>query len=120
MKKLKPLKAIRKFCLWCSGEFSPEVRQCLSDDCGFYPFRFNKGRPKLRVIRKKCIDCSAGFLPDVKNCWDIECSLYPYRMGKNPSLKGKRGNPAWQKAIGERKPLITNGLVGGTARMVEE
>ena len=40
VEKISPLKAIRKFCIECSGESSYEVERCTSKNCFLYPFRF--------------------------------------------------------------------------------
>jgi hypothetical protein len=37
-----PLKAIRKFCLFCSGDSPKEARLCTAKDCPLYPFRLGK------------------------------------------------------------------------------
>lgn len=37
-----PVKAIRLFCLDCSGGSSSEVKLCTSRTCPLYPFRFGK------------------------------------------------------------------------------
>ena len=45
MKKLTPIKAIRKKCLDCmNGQYS-EVRNCPEMECSIYPYRLGK-RPK--------------------------------------------------------------------------
>lgn len=90
MKKLSPLKAVRKKCLDCCCNQSKEVLLCPSDDCILYPYRFGKNIKNmsnltLKVIRKKCIDCSDGF-KDIRECPILDCYLYPFRMGKNPNI----------------------------------
>lgn len=37
-----PVKAIREFCLSCSGDSSAEVKLCTSKKCPLYAFRFGK------------------------------------------------------------------------------
>jgi hypothetical protein len=37
-----PVKAIRQFCLECSGDSSAEVKCCTSRNCALYPFRLGK------------------------------------------------------------------------------
>ena len=37
-----PVKAIRKFCLECSGDSSAEVKGCTAPNCPLYPFRLGK------------------------------------------------------------------------------
>jgi hypothetical protein len=46
----------------------------------------------LKAIRVKCVGCMAGNLAEIRRCNIPECSLYQFRFGKNPGLKGKRGN----------------------------
>ena len=41
-KQKNPVKAIREFCLDCSGDSSAEVKRCTSKNCPLYPFRFGK------------------------------------------------------------------------------
>ncbi|MFX1538555.1 MAG: hypothetical protein ACFFDI_30560 [Promethearchaeota archaeon] len=93
---MKPLEAVRKYCLWCCCNQSKEVRLCPVNKCPLYPFRFGRNPDKqhklnLKIIRRKCINCSGFSLSDVRECWDQNCALYPFRMGKNPNLIGKRG-----------------------------
>lgn len=42
MKRLTPIRAIRKYCLGCSGESWLEVKLCVIEDCPLYPYRFGK------------------------------------------------------------------------------
>lgn len=42
-KGFRPLKAIRKYCLWCTNNLAAEVKSCLSVECLIYPFRMGKG-----------------------------------------------------------------------------
>lgn len=90
MRRLRPLKAIRKYCVsWCCNGKSDEVDLCSPINCSLYKFRLGKGRGhKLRAIRLKCLDCSAGSFEEVKDCPFEDCRLFPYRFGKNPALKG--------------------------------
>lgn len=37
-----PLKAIRAFCIECSGDSAYEVTRCSSETCPLKPFRFGK------------------------------------------------------------------------------
>jgi hypothetical protein len=39
---LTPLKAIRAWCLDCSGRQWSEVKKCVIPDCPLYPYRFGK------------------------------------------------------------------------------
>lgn len=53
----------------------------------------------LKAIRAKCLDCCCGQANEVKLCACTDCTLFPYRMGKNPTRKGKGGNPAFSSKI---------------------
>lgn len=107
-KKLTPLKAIRKHCLWCMREQSNEVKLCpeSAKPCPLWKLRFGrgvKGVSALKQIRLRCFDCSGGSPQEIRNCkfspefgigdvpWIRYCDLWVYRDGHNPSLKGKRG-----------------------------
>jgi len=93
--KLTPLKSVRKFCLCCMAEQANEIKLCPSEDCDFYPIRFNKGKKGysvLKAIKRKCRDCGEGTAQAVKSCEFPDCQVYIYRQGHNPSLKGK-GSP---------------------------
>jgi len=41
-KKITPVKAIRLYCLECSGGSFKDVRECVIPDCPLYPFRLGK------------------------------------------------------------------------------
>lgn len=45
-----------------------------------------------KAIRAKCLECSNFSYEEVRSCQIKTCALYPFRFGKDPSLKGKRGN----------------------------
>lgn len=49
MNKLTPIKAIRAYCLECSGGQPSEVRNCLIVECPLYSYRFGKN-PKRSGI----------------------------------------------------------------------
>lgn len=89
---LTPLKAIRKYCLWCANGSAKEVRLCPAETCAFWRLRFGKGIKgisNLKTIRKKCLDCSAFSPPGVRNCPVTDCDLFMYRFGHNPRKKGQ-------------------------------
>jgi hypothetical protein len=99
-KVFTPVKAIRKFCLWCMKENKKEVLSCPAEKCILWKYRMGKGRPKLRQIRQKCLECSGNSIFERNNCKlgspdKDNCSLYPYRFGKRPrTLVGFRGSTA--------------------------
>lgn len=41
-----PLKAIRRYCVECSGGNTAEVRRCWAKECPLYPFRKGHKLPK--------------------------------------------------------------------------
>lgn len=43
-----PVKAIRAFCLECSGDSPSEVKSCPRSECPLYPFRFGKNPYRQR------------------------------------------------------------------------
>jgi len=93
---MMPIKAIRKFCLWCNCN-PREVLLCSVEECPLYPLRFGKAKKgylALKAIKRKCRDCGEGTMQAVRNCeFEGECSLYPFRMGTNPSRRGICGYP---------------------------
>ena len=82
---MKPLKAVRKKCLWCMNEQPKEVKLCPTEDCELWPFRFgknpNKNRTlKLKDIKQYCLVCSSHRPKQVKECWDKDCVLFPFKL----------------------------------------
>ena len=43
-----PVKAIRAFCLECSGDSTAEVKSCPRSECPLHPFRFGKNPYRQR------------------------------------------------------------------------
>lgn len=46
MKVLTPIKAIRAYCIECSGGMTKEVKLCPVENCPLYPYRMGK-RPTV-------------------------------------------------------------------------
>jgi len=117
MKKLSPLKAVHKYCVWCVGGGYRHLDElCSGSDCPLYPYRHGKneyegkeieievlGEKKklskysvLRAIYYRCYDCSAWDKKEIKDCPCYErdnkeyepCPLWSFREGKNPNRKG--------------------------------
>ena len=89
---MTPLKAIRKYCLWCGGDSPKEVRDCVVKECVLWGFRMgrlpeNRKLTSLGSIRARCMDCANG-KTNAALCSDKDCALYIYRNGKNPKRKG--------------------------------
>jgi hypothetical protein len=55
MKRITPLKAIRKKCLDCMCGSAKEVRLCPSTDCPLYPFRMGHNSKRRGVGGKKVV-----------------------------------------------------------------
>jgi hypothetical protein len=93
-KHISPLKAIRKYCLWCCNYQPKEVRLCPAGRCSLQTFRMGKittEKSCLQAIRERCLDCGEGTPQAVTKCEFPECDLYPFRQGKNPNRKGIGG-----------------------------
>lgn len=93
MKRITPIKAIRKKCLDCSGFELKNVRECLfdgkrDDECALYPFRMGKGGRKglLKKIRAYCLWCCLDQRNEVKLCPSVSCPLWEFRFGRRPRL----------------------------------
>lgn len=95
---LKPLQAVRRYCVWCCGGRSHEVGNCASQSCPFWAYRkgarptsddreaqrdarllpFERpatgaefqadGGTTLRAIRRRCLDCSGNSPSAVRHC----------------------------------------------------
>jgi hypothetical protein len=103
---------IRRYCYWCSGNQSGEIKMCSAVDCSLYSLRTGKNLYKLKrlkAIASHCTDCRGGSQKEVKECDNEECPLYPYRKGKNPLRKGV-GNKDIQKYSGFKKKLLSNAI----------
>jgi len=55
VKKLTPLKAIRKKCHDCSCRQTKEVRLCPDTECTLYPYRFGKNPSRKGIGGKKIV-----------------------------------------------------------------
>ena len=53
MKKLTPMKAIRKKCLDCMASSAKEVRLCPIEDCSLYLYRFGRNPRRKGIGYKK-------------------------------------------------------------------
>jgi len=99
VKGLTPLRAARKYCIWCCNGQANEVRLCPSVGCALWSYRFGRNPQQkaettvLKAIRARCLDCS-GNARDVRECWDTDCQLHEYRMGRNPHRAGIGGGIA--------------------------
>lgn len=92
-KRLTPLKAIRKYCMWCCLENNIEVKQCPVTKCAIHPYRFGHGnenatKTPCKAIKAKCTDCSGFDAQERMNCKFTDCSLYKFRNGHNPARSG--------------------------------
>lgn len=103
MKKLTPIKSIRKFCVNCMGGSFKEIKDCCGElvpeeTCVLAYFRFGKNLSKGKVkslgsIKKYCLSCVGGVKSELEgDCLELAtekmCPLNIYKFGKNPSRKG--------------------------------
>ena len=110
---MRPLKAIRKFCLDCVGGSYTEVIDCGSTekDCNLFPYRFGKlpenhKKEKItKIIRKKCKWCMGESIKDIAECLSPLCALFPFRMGKNPNMRNNNRNPSKVSQFKKKIPL---------------
>lgn len=98
MKKMTPLKSVRKYCVSCGGESKDNVRLCPVEKCALHPIKNGKNGGKVKSvvksIRARCVDCAGGSRKSIEACELTECSLWPYRFGTNPARSGVGGAPA--------------------------
>ena len=110
MKKISPLKAIRKQCVQCMGGSFKMVEECPSIDCPLWEFRFGKDvrGSRVKAIRKFCLQC-AGSAAEVKTCQGdksvVPCPLYKFRFGKNPNISEETREKR-KKAMAKRKMFL--------------
>jgi len=91
-KRLTPLKAIRKYCLWCCLENNTEVKQCPVTSCAIHPYRFghrnqDAAKTPCKAIKAKCTDCSGFDAKERNNCKFSDCRLYEFRNGHNSAKR---------------------------------
>jgi hypothetical protein len=110
-----PLRALRKYCLWCSNGSANEVRLCSAKRCPLWTFRLGRrptpedratvadvklyplerpltgrefhadGGTALKAIHLRCMDCAGGSAVGASGCTATDCNLHPFRRGKNPN-----------------------------------
>ncbi len=109
------LRQIRRFCLDCQGNSSPEIQRCQDTQCHLWPLRLGKAeslakvvtqpsldssdqddttntmhiamaqKKALRVVRAHCLSC-AGHRGEVRLCTAKEqCPLWSLRFGVYPA-----------------------------------
>lgn len=114
---MKTIKAIRQYCLDCSNYQPLEIKECPSNNCFLYSFRFgkNESQPRissLKAIKQYCFDCSGNSYKEVRSCPFTNCPLFPFRLGKNPNRKGignKKGNREAIKKYRNCSVLLNSG-----------
>ena len=62
---MTPLKAIKSYCIGCSGDSKHEVKECPIKDCELYNFRFGKG-PKKNLTDEQRQKLRDRFVSNVK------------------------------------------------------
>lgn len=89
--KTTPLRAIRRFCLWCCCDSSNEVTHCPAHECALWEYRAGHRpaqatRTPMRALRAKCLDCVENSA-EVRRCVNDDCPLYVYRTGHRPTTE---------------------------------
>lgn len=89
---MKPLAAIRQFCLACQGSSRKAAQACADNACALWCLRAapedlreaSGERQALRAIRRQCLDCAGG-RAEVRACAAKDaCILWSYRFGVLP------------------------------------
>ena len=111
MNGLTPGKAIRAYCLSCCLDNAAEVRQCPSERCPLWPWRFGQrpetrglarrpdGRTARRAIHAKCRDCHES---PRRDCGRADCELHTisrqrFCARRDPSTAGFGDAPSVQR-----------------------
>jgi len=93
VKNLNRRKAIREYCLNCSGFSLKIVKDCVIKECDLYPYRigdYDNSEDRSSSIRKKCLNCCNNHKPEVLKCTTSNCALWAYRKsGIDRSLEIK-------------------------------
>lgn len=94
---MRPLLAIKQYCLYCMNNQRKEVILCPFDTCFLYPYRFAKKQKSeltpLQAIKQKCLDCGGFSKKELRICQYFQCFLWVYRLGKNPKRKKVSSKP---------------------------
>lgn len=89
-----PIRAMRAFCLDCTGGKKAEVRACSFKSCPIHPYRMGKRPPKgmaatpMKTIRKQCLQCCSGSFAEARNCQANACAIHHYRLGRKVPATG--------------------------------
>lgn len=93
-------KAIRKYCLDCSGGKPREVTMCPFPECPLYGFRKGGKGSRAKAIRQYCFrDCMNRSMYEVMRCPTTTCVFWGYRHSKAgngvnvPDAKGHQAPP---------------------------
>ena len=62
-----PVKAIRKKCLECSGDYIKEVENCPVVECAIWPFRFGKNPYRKIVLSDEEIEIRRERMKSLRN-----------------------------------------------------
>ena len=100
-------KAIRKYCLDCSGGSSKEVTKCPFLECPLYGFRRSGKGSRAKAIKQYCFEhCMKRNLYEVRLCPTTTCVFWGYRHGKVrkgdniPDSKEHRAVPCKEAVFG--------------------
>ena len=82
VKNLSRNKAIKEYCLNCSGFSRVGVRDCIMKECCLYPYRAgicDNSKDRSVAIRKYCLNCCCNQPGEVSKCISFDCPLWAYR-----------------------------------------
>jgi len=132
------LESIRLHCRQCMGDSLALIRDCVTTECAFHPYRSGEipagaSRRLLKVIRSFCESCAAD--GDVAGCTAGKsylslspCPIWPFRSGRNPYYGEGRKERLREHAIRSgseanfrprldgTRPALTSGRVVGDGR----
>ncbi|MFH1147466.1 MAG: hypothetical protein V1736_07140 [Pseudomonadota bacterium] len=84
--RMTSTRAVKRYCLSCTGGIREEVRNCTDRTCPFWIHRTGKPRVSVKTIRRFCLECTNSGEEYVRNCPSADCLCYPFRMGRNPNI----------------------------------
>lgn len=91
-------KAIRKYCLDCSGGRSHEVTHCPFSECPLYGFRRSGKGSRTKAIKQYCFEhCMNQNMNEVRHCLATTCFFWGYRhcnVGKGVNMTNLKENQA--------------------------
>ena len=107
IKPTTPGRAMRAYCLDCTGGDRAEVRNCTFTGCPLYPYRMGKRPPKgtaatpMKTIRANCLECCSGSFIEVRRCPAGACPVHRYRSGRKVAATGELSSVKAFSGIGQ-------------------